>query len=213
MESVLEKIPEELRSEVQAEINRVAGNVRSEVKKQFSDYDDLKSRAARVEELENQLSEVTQKLSAFEKAEKDRKKSEQSELERLQAELQEAQNALKEKSTYVQDLESKFEALTGELNEAKSWREAREAAEKAAIEKALDGLSDDDKALVEKLPLDQQMAFINRLKAQKPGQGVPSEKPVPKKGKDFYTREEVERMTKEEISQNLDAINSSMSKW
>ena len=213
MSDVLEKIPEELRGEVQAEINRVAGNVRQEVKEKFADYETLKEKSAKIDQLQAEYDQVKVKLDALDAKEKERKKASQTKLEQIESELQEARNALTEKTTLAETLQAQYEAVNGELETAKAYREQREAAEKASVEKAMADLSEDDKSLVEKLPLDQQMAFINRLKAQKPGAGVPPDKPTPKKGKDFYSREEVAGMTREEVRTNLKVINASMAKW
>lgn len=89
------------------------------------------------------------------------------ELETLQAKIKEAEEAkLKEKAEW-KELAEKHEAKIKELEPFKANWEAWQQAETERIEKMIEDakLTDDDKALVTKLPLEDRRAMVERLTA------------------------------------------------
>lgn len=84
--------------------------------------------------------------------------------EREEAELSESQRL-------ARDIE-KLKAEKKELEAHKLWRESWEAQETEKINNAMEGFEDEDKELVNSLPLDKRISMINKLKSAKT-QGSP----------------------------------------
>jgi len=116
------------------------------------DVDKIAAAARR--EAEGKLKEVTDRLAAFEAKEKERADAELTETERLKKELA-------EKDTKLGDYESKVKTY-------EEQEEARKQELLAKVDKELEGLSEEQKALVEKMPLDGKLILIAQLKTVTP---------------------------------------------
>lgn len=91
----------------------------------------------------------------------DKKKLEEAEL----SELEKAQSKVKE-------LEDKFSVIKAEAEAYKSQVTEWELEQSAAVEDAMKEFSDEDKALVNELPLGKRMKLVEKMKAApKPGPG------------------------------------------
>jgi hypothetical protein len=91
---------------------------------------------------------VKSELETLRQKEKEREEQELTEQEKLKNQIVEKENEIKK------------------LQEHKLWRDEYEKNEKAKVDSAIEGFSDEDKELVQALPLDKQMTMVNKLNAK-----------------------------------------------
>lgn len=140
----------------------------------------LNAARRREQEATDKLKEATERLNALEAKQKEREETE-----------------LKEKEEW-QKLAEKHEARVKELEPFKEKFEAWELAEAAEIEKQLEGLSDNQKTLVNALPLSERRKAIAEFKnvSSSPSRNRPPNQGGPGGGESL-TIEDVTKMRNE----------------
>ena len=157
--------------------------------------------AARRREAEanKKLEELTNRLTAFETAEKERKEAEMSELEKAQAKIAE---------------------LTGQVDQLTPFKLESEAREKAAAEKVEElakDLTEDQKAIMDAISTNEaKVRYIEQIKsaaASKPG--LPSGGKPPTTNGDFIDKATFERNKNDRrwMAENIEKVNASMTNW
>lgn len=104
------------------------------------------------------IAKEREKFSDYDDVKSELEKVRQAEKERVEKELTDSEKLKKE-------LEEK-ESQIADLSVHKDWHEEWERRETEKIEKAMDEFSDDDKDLVNALPLDRRMIMIEKLSSK-----------------------------------------------
>lgn len=140
-------------------------------------------------------------------------------------EEQEAENAIlrekEEADARAEQAERDREQIENELLDLKAQavvdEDVRYFQEKNPKIKSVDDLPKDYFSLMATGQMSRDEAYQTALNRQKKSERVPPDEigqvGSPDTPKDYFTRDEVERMSQEEVSKNLDIINKSQPKW
>ena len=105
--------------------------------------------------ISRRLSKEREKFSDYDSLKEELEKVRQAQKEREEKEMTESQKL----QLRVDELKSQIT----DLEKHKEWRDNWERQETEKIEKAMEDLSDEDKELVNSLPLDKRMIMVNKL--------------------------------------------------
>jgi len=135
----------------------VSGTPEPQPVPQYSKADIDAAAAAARRESEAKLAENQKRLDALEAKEKERVEAEMSEIEKLQAKIGEYETQFKSAVEERDDYKSKIDAINDRLKEK--------------VEKEVEGLTDDQKSIIDALPLERRLDAISQFKAVDPKSG------------------------------------------
>ena len=111
--------------------------------------------------------EIMAQFGDYENLKSERQKLLDEKQQREEAELTEVEKLKNKQAEY----EKQIADISGERDHLKSYKEEMEQKLTEQVEKAMEGLSDEDIAIVNALPLENRLSAVNRLKAVKPSDG------------------------------------------